>query len=52
VESTRLPQPFHRDPANQLIVATARLLDLPLLTVDARLTAYPHVEMASAGLTA
>jgi len=27
VESTQLPQPFHRDPADQLPVATARVLN-------------------------
>jgi PIN domain nuclease of toxin-antitoxin system len=46
VESTRLPQPFHRDPADQMIVATARVLGIPLLTDDARLRAYPHVDKA------
>ena len=30
VESTQLPQPFHRDPADQLLVATARVLHCPL----------------------
>src|SRR5262249_9465741 len=28
------PRSFHRDPADRLIVATARALDLPLLTRD------------------
>lgn len=42
--STRLPEPLHRDPVDRLIVATARLLEAPLVTRDARLTAYPHVE--------
>jgi PIN domain nuclease of toxin-antitoxin system len=46
VESTRLPAPFHRDRADQLIVATARVLDLPLLTADGRLLGYPHVAKA------
>lgn len=35
VESTRLLG-FHKDPADQLIVATAKVLDLPLLTADKR----------------
>ncbi|GAK53730.1 PilT protein, N-terminal [Candidatus Moduliflexus flocculans] len=43
VESTQLPGEFHRDPADQLIVATARVFDCPLVTVDARLLAYPYV---------
>src|SRR2546423_7311378 len=32
VASTQLPQPFQRDPADQIIVATARFLDCPLST--------------------
>jgi len=47
VESTQLPQPFHRDPADQMIVATARVLDAPLLTADAKILAYSHVKLAS-----
>jgi PIN domain nuclease of toxin-antitoxin system len=46
VESTQLPGTFHRDPADQLIVATARAFDAPLVTVDARILAYPHVRRA------
>jgi PIN domain nuclease of toxin-antitoxin system len=45
LESTRLPAGFHRDPADQIIVATARLHGCPLLTVDARILAYPHVQV-------
>ena len=43
VDSTRLPNGFHKDPADQLIVATARILDCPLLTTDAKILNYPHV---------
>ncbi len=43
VESTQLPGRFHRDPADQIIVATARVYDLPLLTADLRILEYPHV---------
>jgi PIN domain nuclease of toxin-antitoxin system len=45
VESTRLPGEFHRDPADQIIVATARIYDCPLLTVDDRILKYPHVKL-------
>lgn len=45
-ESTSLPGEFHRDPADQIIVATARVLDAPLVTVDDRLLRYPHVKLA------
>ena len=43
VESTRLPPPFHADPADQLIVATARVHNFPLMTVDEKIRAYPFV---------
>jgi PIN domain nuclease of toxin-antitoxin system len=43
VDSTHLPKGFHKDPADQLIVATARMLDCPLLTADVRILNYPHV---------
>ena len=46
VESNQLPQPFHRDPADQLLVATARVLQCPLMTEDSRIVAYPHVRLA------
>ena len=43
VESTRL-QDFHQDPADQIIVATARVLGMPLVTSDRRIRSYPGVE--------
>jgi PIN domain nuclease of toxin-antitoxin system len=43
IESTQLPGTFHRDPADQIIVATARIRRCPLLTADARILNYPHV---------
>ena len=45
VESTQLPGEFHRDPADQIIVATARVLDAPLVTVDGKIREYPHVKL-------
>ena len=45
VESTQLPDPFHRDPADQIIVATARVHRIPLLTEDFRILDYQHVEL-------
>lgn len=44
IESTQLPGEFHRDPADQIIVATARVHGCPLLTSDSKLLKYPHVE--------
>ena len=43
VESTQLTG-FHRDPFDQLIVATARIYGCPLLTADAKILAYPDVQ--------
>lgn len=43
VESTQLPGAFHRDPADQMIVATARVLAVPLVTADRQIRSYPHV---------
>ncbi len=47
VASTTLPGDFHRDPADQIIVATARLADCPLLTSDRAIVDYPHVPTVS-----
>lgn len=44
IESTQLPGPFHRDPADQIIVATARVRTCSLLTADGRILGYPHVK--------
>lgn len=44
VESTVLPGSFHRDPSDQIIVATARVHRCPLVTSDDRIAGYPHVE--------
>jgi PIN domain nuclease of toxin-antitoxin system len=46
VESTQLPQPFHRDPADQLLVATARVLQCQIMTEDTKIATYPHVRIA------
>lgn len=43
VQSVRLPGTFHADPADRLIVATARRLNLPLVTADEQIREYPHV---------
>lgn len=41
--STILPQPFHDDPADQIIVATARQENATLLSKDQLLRNYPHI---------
>ena len=43
---TQLPQPFHKDPADQIIVATSRVMGAPLLTRDLAIRDYPHVTLA------
>lgn len=43
VKSTELPGDFHKDPADRLIVATARQLAAPLVTADEKIRAYEHV---------
>lgn len=42
--STVLPQPFHNDPADQIIVATARAENATLLTKDEKILAYDNVK--------
>ena len=44
IESTQLPSKFHRDPADQIIVATARIYNCPLITSDNKILRYMHVE--------
>lgn len=40
IKCTRLPGEFHPDPADQILVATARELDIPIITADSRILAY------------
>lgn len=44
VESCRLPQPFPGDPADQIIVATARQQGADLVTKDRQIRRYPQVK--------
>jgi len=43
-EAYSLPEYSHRDPADRIIVATARKLHLHLVTADRRMLDYPHIE--------
>ncbi len=43
VESNSLPGKFHSDPADQIIVATARIFNLTIITCDKNILGYPHV---------
>ncbi|MFZ2959148.1 MAG: type II toxin-antitoxin system VapC family toxin [Candidatus Ozemobacteraceae bacterium] len=40
IESTRLPGIFHGDPADHILVASARLLNADLVTADEKIHAY------------
>ena len=51
IESTRLPGQLHRDPADRILIATARLLGAALVTCDKRILAYAkkgHVKVVDA----
>ena len=43
VESCELPQPFHGDPADQIVVATARHHGATVVTKDQQIRRYAHV---------
>ncbi|MBM3267261.1 MAG: type II toxin-antitoxin system VapC family toxin [Candidatus Sericytochromatia bacterium] len=47
-EAWRLPEPFHRDPADRILVATAREHDMVLVTGDDRILRYGHVQVLDA----
>ncbi|MEX3630485.1 MAG: type II toxin-antitoxin system VapC family toxin [Burkholderia sp.] len=42
--SVDLPGEFHKDPADRMIVATARKFAVPLVTKDEKIRAYAHVK--------
>ena len=42
-ESCNLPGNFHKDPADRIIVATARVSRSQLITKDQKIIEYPHV---------
>jgi len=44
LKSVSLPGEFHKDPADRMIVATARRLAAPLVTKDEKIRAYAHVK--------
>ena len=47
-EAYRLPESFHRDPADRQIVACARLHQLTLVTADDRILEWGHVATVDA----
>jgi len=44
IKSVDLPGNFHKDPADRMIVATARKLAVPLVTKDEKIRSYAHVK--------
>ena len=47
-EAYALPPPLHGDPADRVLVATARIGSLTLVTADGLLLRYPHVDTVDA----
>lgn len=44
IDAFRLPDEFHKDPADRLIVASARVLKCPIVSQDAKIFTYSHVQ--------
>lgn len=44
VQSVDLPGEFHKDPADRIIVATARHYSAHLITADLKIRGYPHIQ--------
>ena len=44
LRSVNLPEPFHPDPADRIIVSTAMIHGAAIVTKDARIRKYPHVK--------
>ena len=44
IDASNLPGNFHKDLADRLIVATARVNNLRLVTKDEKMLSYPHVD--------
>lgn len=44
IEATRLPGRFHKDPADRMITALTRHLNVSLVTADEKIRAYEHVK--------
>jgi PIN domain nuclease of toxin-antitoxin system len=44
IDSYSLPGNFHKDPADRIIVSTARIYDVPLVSVDEKILTYSYVK--------
>jgi PIN domain nuclease of toxin-antitoxin system len=50
IDSAHLPPPLHGDPADRLLIATARHLGVPIVTRDRQITAYAasgHIQVVA-----
>jgi len=43
-EAYSLPHPIHADPADRILIATARVEKLVVVTTDGKIRGYPHVQ--------
>jgi len=48
IESSFLPPPLHTDPADRLLIATARALQMPIVTRDSRILNYARAGFVEA----
>jgi len=44
VRSVYLPQSFHNDPADRIIIATSMKHGAPIITMDGKILNFPHVQ--------
>ncbi len=44
IRAVNLPQPLHGDPADRIIIATAKAIGASLVTKDEKILNYPHVK--------
>lgn len=44
LRSVQLPPPLHQDPVDRVIMATALILGMPLITKDEKISRYPHLK--------
>lgn len=40
IGASHLPEPLHGDPADRLLIATARAMAMPIVTRDSKILAY------------
>lgn len=44
IKAASLPEKFHKDPADRIIVATARKYSIPVISADQKILEYKHVK--------